>query len=164
MRRKATRPGSAMYISVTCALVFVHAATLPATAHEGATGVVKERMDMMRSVAQSMKRIHNQLKLGAGLDHAAIAREAASIAGHSRDLVKKFPAGSGGGVSEAKPDIWQNPRDFTAKSEAFTAAARRLSDAAGKADSSNLTALFRDMGSTCSACHRDYRQKKTRHR
>jgi len=80
-----------MYISVTCALVFVHAATLPATAHEGATGVVKERMDMMRSVAQSMKRIHNQLKLGAGLDHAAIAREAASITRHSQDLVKNSP-------------------------------------------------------------------------
>lgn len=144
-------------------LVVLYAVAFPAIAHQGASGVVKERMDAMQSVAQSMKRINRQLKAGAEFDRGEIAREASSIAEHSRVFATKFPTGTGGGVSEAKPEIWQNQKDFAAKSDALTTAARLLSEAAGKESLSELNSRFRAVGKTCSACHRDYRQKKSRH-
>ena len=129
-------------------------------AHEGATGVVKERMESMKSVAQSMKRINKALRSNSNVDRAAIKREAAAITRRAREFPQKFPAGSEGGVSEAKPEVWQNPVDFSAKSMALATAAERLSSAAGTGSLKELSAGFSGIGKTCGACHRVYRMKK----
>ena len=42
--------------------VLVACATGPLLAHEAATGVVKERMDQMKEMGRSMKRINDRLK------------------------------------------------------------------------------------------------------
>ena len=129
-------------------------------AHEGATGAVKERMVSMQSVAQSMKRINKVLRSSSNVDRAAIKREAAAIARRAREFPQKFPVGSEGGVSEAKPEVWQNPVDFSAKSMALATAAERLSGAAGTGSLEELSAGFSGIGKTCGACHRVYRMKK----
>lgn len=129
-------------------------------AHEGATGAVKERMVSMQSVAQSMKRINTVLRSSSNVDRAAIKREAAAIARRAREFPQKFPVGSEGGVSEAKPEVWQNPVDFSAKSMALATAAERLSGAAGTGSLEELSAGFSGIGKTCGACHRVYRMKK----
>ena len=129
-------------------------------AHEGATGVVKERMESMKSVAQSMKRINKALRSSSNIDRAAIKREAAAITKRALEFPEKFPAGSEGGASEAKPEVWQNPVDFAAKSMALARAAERLSGAAGTVSRGELSASFSGIGKTCGACHRIYRMKK----
>ncbi len=129
-------------------------------AHEGANGVVKERMESMKSVARSMKRINKALRSSSDIDRAAIKREAAAITKHARDFPQKFPVGSEGGMSEAKPEVWQNPGDFSAKSMALATAAERLSGAASIGSREELYAGFSGVGKTCGSCHRVYRMKK----
>lgn len=131
-----------------------------AGAHPGATGIVKERMDMMQSIAASMKRTSQMLRAPAEPDRAAIAAEAKSIAAHGAQMVDLFPAGTGGGVSEATPAVWRAPADFEKKARALVESANALAVAAESGDVDLMTEAFRLTGRTCSACHRDYRQKK----
>ena len=129
-------------------------------AHKGATGVIKERMETMKSVARSMKRINKALRSSSDIDRAAIKREAAAITKHAREFPQKFPVGSEGGMSEAKPEVWKNPVDFSAKSMALSTAAERLSGAASTGSREELSAGFSGVGKTCGSCHRVYRMKK----
>ena len=129
-------------------------------AHKGTTGVVKERMEAMKSVARSMKRINKALRSSSDIDRAAIKREAAAITKHAKEFPQKFPVGSEGGMSEAKPEVWKNPVDFSAKSMALSTAAERLSGAANTGSREELSAGFSDVGKTCGSCHRVYRMKK----
>ena len=144
------------------ALVFIPTflTTSEILAHKGATGVVRERMESMKSVAQSMKRISKALRSSSDIDRAAIKREAAAITKRAREFPGKFPVWSEGGASEAKPEVWQNPVDFASKSMALARAAERLSGAAGSGSLEELSDSFSGIGKTCGACHRIYRIKK----
>ena len=95
-------------------------------AHMGAKGVVKERMQLMKSYAASMKVINVELRDMASVNYILINAEANKIAESSQNIMELFPTGSGEGISEASPKIWQQPRDFKKIIEDLKQAARRL--------------------------------------
>ncbi len=108
--------------------LFLVAAT--ALAHAGATGIVKERMDGMSAMADVMKRLSPMMQGSAEYDVTAVRDGAAIIAAHSGEgLTSRFPAGTGGGHSEAREEIWTEWRDF----EAFAIQMERLAEALGAA-------------------------------
>ncbi|KEA62276.1 putative cytochrome C-like protein [Marinobacterium lacunae] len=77
-------------------------------AHGGATGIVKERMDMMEDMKESMKSMSDMFSGKADYDVETVKSAAAVIqrnSGHA--ITKLFPEGSLQHGSEAKPEIWK---------------------------------------------------------
>lgn len=151
--------------------------TLGAHAHDKATGVVKQRMDSMGILAQSMKSIAGQLKSPAP-DPDAIQAAAHALRNHAaRNLTKDFPEGSLDRPTEARPEIWQDWDRFTALADRLDLQAQGLALAAGNPPSGlppaaqSLRALedfatmapdevFTLIGKTCRSCHKAFRAKK----
>ena len=151
-------------LSMRLAMAALVAATTlapAADAHTGATGVVKERMELMKDLAAAAKTLAEMVRGLRPFDAATATRLADKVAAHAGTMVTKFPKGSTGHPSEAKPEIWTNWSDFAAKAEAMGAAAVTLSGAAKAAKTrQEITAPFAKVAQTCGACHRDYRVKK----
>jgi cytochrome c556 len=124
------------------------------SAHEGATGVLKERMDAMKDMAQVSKAISQAVKDKRGLDD--IPAQARSIQQLAAKMADQFPRGSDTHPSEAKPAIWKNWSDFLKKAQALEAEAARLASASPE-DLKALTTQARRVIETCSACHEAYR-------
>ena len=89
-------------------------------------------------------------------DSDAATKAAAVIAAHSDEVPQLFRDPATDPKSEALPAIWTNFDDFTAKSDALTQAAM----AADTSSLSGLRGSMRDIGRSCTACHRDYRMNK----
>jgi len=130
-----------------------------ALAHSGATGIVKERMDGMGTLAASMKSLVG-LHKGGAVDAESVGRIARAMKAHSgRALTRRFPEGSMPPVSEASPEIWRDWARFVALSDALFAAADRLETEA-TSPGLDLGAHIEDLGATCSGCHKVFRIEK----
>jgi cytochrome c556 len=129
-------------------------------AHMGAKGVVKERMQLMKSYAASMKKINKEIRDKTSVNYVLIKLEANDIAESSQKIMELFPPGSGGGMSEASLKIWQQPSDFKNIIEDLNQAAQRLAQATSTGVPNLVIEKFRALGGTCKKCHREYRVKK----
>jgi cytochrome c556 len=79
-------------------------------AHEGATGIIKERMDAMQTISQTMKSIRQQIEANRNL--AAVPEEAARIQAIAKRIPSWFPPGSITKPTDALPVIWQRWGNF----------------------------------------------------
>ena len=148
------RSGVYGFIGAACvALLWL---ALPSMAHEGATGIVKERMDAMESMAKAMKSITQTIK--SGRDFASITRQAQIIRDLAEKIASLFPAGSTGHPSGAKPIIWKQWADFEAKARALSSESEKLA-VIEAGDTRALAAQARVVSQTCGGCHELYRQK-----
>jgi len=103
-----------------------------AFAHSGATGVVKERMDAMKSMGDAIKRIKPMMSGEAGYDEAAVREAAQSIAAEAgKAMTGKFPEGSTEHPSETLPRTWEEWDRFTTLATQLETAARGLALASG---------------------------------
>ncbi len=132
-----------------------------AYAHEGAEGVVKDRMDMMGEIARSMKTIGKMIK-GVDSYNAKKAKAAAlEIYGHMSHMTDMFPEGSTEKPSEALPVIWDDWDEFVALSNQLKDDSKLLSELAGTADSADtIKSQFGLVAKSCSSCHEKFRLKK----
>ena len=137
----------------------VAALSAAAFAHSGATGIVKERMDGMDTLAKAMKSLAGMSKTG-DIDSDQVVAIAQTIKAHSgQAMTERFPEGSLPHVSEATPKIWEDWARFEAISgELFDAAARLEAEA--KVPDLDLKVYMKELGATCSSCHEDFRIKK----
>ena len=129
---------------------------VPARSHDHATGVVKDRMDMMEDMAKRMKGMRARIDSKTGL--AAIKEDAGSIASHAPHLVHLFPPGSTQKPTDAKSAIWQNWPDFERKAAVLEAESKKLINTSAD-DPTALSAQFRAVSAACSGCHEKYRTK-----
>ena len=124
-------------------------------AHEGAEGVVRERMDRFKENKKAMKAIKGSL----ASDTAVIAQKASGIEAWAKEMVNFFPEGSTQPPSEALPAIWKEFDRFTDLASANEKAAAKLKNLAQSgADTSALSGAFRLLGKTCKDCHNDYKE------
>lgn len=141
---------------VTALLAFAAVTIPPALAHEGATGIVKQRMEAMRSMGDAMKELAAMLRGKQAYDADRVRDLASRIAMHGGDtLVELFPEDSIEGPSEALPAIWEDGQGFAELAQALQTNAGALSDSAGAQP--EAAAAFAGLGRTCSACHKDFR-------
>ena len=131
------------------------------SAHGGATGIVKQRMDAMSDMADAMKAMASVVKGKQAFDRELFIQSGELIADHSEMLLGLFPEGSIEGSSEALPAIWQQWDDFVSLNNGTKANAEKLVKMAqGGAELRPLTKQFVTLGGDCKACHKDYRKKK----
>lgn len=129
-----------------------------ALAHEGATGVVKERMDLMDTQKDAMKVIGDMAKGTAPFDAAKAAGAAQEIEDTAKKIPELFPEGTGGHPSEAKPEVWERWDEFTADAEALEAAAKDLVMAL-EAEAPDWKAKFKGVIDSCKTCHKTFRME-----
>ena len=130
---------------------------ISAIAHDHATGVVKERMEMMESMAKRMKAIRD--RIDRKRDLAGIKTEAEVIASQAPHLVHLFPPGSTQKPTDARAAIWQEWPDFERKAKDLEAESKKLM-AASPDDYRVMSAQVRAVTQTCVACHENYRTKR----
>ena len=130
------------------------------SAHTGATGVVKQRMDLMSDIARQMKTIGGIARGKAAFDGASVSAAAARIADHGKHMPMLFPKDSLQPPSEATARIWRDWEKFVAVAEDMRVAAGNLAGAGRAGDAAAVKDGFRALGKTCSACHKDFREKK----
>ena len=124
-------------------------------AHEGAEGVIKERMDRFKQNKEAMKAIKGNLSG----DAAVIAQKASEIEAWAKEIVNFFPEGSNQSPSEALPTIWKEFDRFTELANANAKVAANLKTLAQTgADTNALTNGFKALGKTCKDCHNDYKE------
>ena len=125
-----------------------------------AANIMHERHEGMETIGKANKAIRRELD-GGSPDLAAVRAGAAQIADLSRKASGWFPAGTGPDVGKtgAKPEIWQEPKDFAAKLTAFQKAAQGFNQAAASGDVNAIKAKFADLGGACKACHDKYRSE-----
>lgn len=142
-------------------LACVASATL-ALAHEGATGVVKERMDLMETQKDAMKVIGEMAKGKTPFDAAAATKAANDIGSTAKKIPELFPEGTGGDAnnSDALPAIWEKWDRFKANADDLATASDALITALGDSASEEWKPAFQKVGEACKSCHEDFRAKK----
>ena len=137
------------------ALAVVLTAPALTLAHTGATGIVKERMDVMKDVGAAMKELGAMVKGEASFDAATVTRRAGDLKAHAASMPALFPEGSIHGPSEALPSIWEDFAGFSRIASDLESAADALSSVT---DAAALPAALGAAGKTCKACHSDFRK------
>lgn len=144
-------------VPIVCAAIVAVPALV--FAHSGATGVVKERMELMDSIASQMKLVGEMIKGQRAFAADSAVAAANMIAKHAAEMPEKFPEGSLDHPSEALPVIWEDWDDFLRLTEELETAANLLAQTAQSAtDSGELRSAFATLGKTCSACHEGFRK------
>lgn len=152
-----------------------------AFAHSGATGVVKERMELMGVLDRAMKDLATLVRAPGEGDGERLVELAVTIREHAgAAITAKFPDGSINGPSDALPEIWDDWADFESRADRLHMLADALAEAAVTAETSptdplafpiaglqRLTeeqareappsVLVAHISANCSACHLEYR-------
>ena len=142
---------------ILATLLITASATVPGilSAHDGATGIVKERMDNFKATQGHLKAIG---KLMRSQDYAAIIEHAEQIKAWADKMPEYFPAGSGGAPSAAKARIWEDFDGFKAAAQTHATTTQGIIDAAQAEDMTALTAAFRATADTCGGCHKVFKK------
>jgi cytochrome c556 len=122
-----------------------------------AADAYQERHMAMETVGDAMKSLGAIAKKQAPFDAAAVKANATTIADHLKMAQGLFPAGSGGGESRAKPEIWSDAAGFEKGMKEAQAAAVALSSVS---DEAAFGPALGALGSTCKTCHDKYRLPK----
>jgi cytochrome c556 len=100
-------------------------------AHGGATGIVKERMDAMGDMKDSMKEVSDMFKGKAPYDANKVRAAAEVLKGHSGNaLTNLFPQGSLQHPTEAKANIWDEWDRFSKLADHLGTLSEGLANAA----------------------------------
>ena len=132
-------------------------AALAHKGHEHATGVVRERMELMTEMGQRLLAMSKQLRANKDLDR--ITKDAGAMRELAGKFVSHFPPGSTQAPTAAKPAVWQSWDDFSEKAKNLEAQLEKLSGTSA-IDGNALRAQFRAVGYACDACHEKYRVPK----
>ncbi len=102
-----------------------------ALAHNGATGVVLERMNGMTAMRDTVAELAPMMQGTIPYDTFIVSEGASVIAGHAGEtMLSLFPEGSLEGVTYARPEIWSDWQDFAALAEELKTYADALAVAA----------------------------------
>lgn len=129
---------------------------VPATAHKGAQGVVKQRMKAMTKLERALRPVRDMAHGKRAYDATTVARHAHLLQQVAVHIPGQFPEGSLQGPSEASPAIWTNFADFSRRADELRAAAAALKTAAPE----TLPTAYRRVMRTCKGCHEKYRIEK----
>lgn len=130
-------------------------------AHSGAKGVVKERMELMKGMADAMKVMGPMFKGETAFQPEVVAEKAAYLAEHAEKIPVLTPDGSNDHPSEALPTIWNDWDRYVAEANALAEeGAKLVAIAENGAELDETRAQFVKVSKTCGTCHDDFRKPK----
>lgn len=142
-------------ISLCLSVIMIAAMPISLSAHQGASGIVKERMDQFSEARGQMKQINAALRAS---DLPAVAEITSQMMAWADEMADAFPEGSDNAPSEASPAIWQDAEGFAAAIARYDSAIDSLNKAALSNDASATLKGFKMVGAACKNCHRTYRK------
>ena len=137
--------------------IVVSNAALAHEGHEHATGVVRERMELMTDMGKRLLAISKRLRANKELD--SVLPDARAIKDASGKITAQFPPGSTQSPTAAKPVVWQQWDDFNEKAKKLQMEAEKLSTT-NPSDGDALRKQFRAVAYACDGCHETYRVPK----
>jgi cytochrome c556 len=143
-------------IATALALVAASVGTLAVAASPADT--IAARQANFKKMGGAMKVIKDQLAGGA--DKAKMADAAKTIAAVARAQIPMFPKGTGPGAgvkTDALPAIWTDRATFDGHAKKLIVEADKLVAATGTGNAAAIGAQFKAVGSTCGACHKQFR-------
>jgi cytochrome c556 len=129
-------------------------------AHEGATGVVKERMDLMKGQQKNMKLIGDMAKGKKRFDAEKAAAAARDLGSTTRKIPELFPKGSSGHPSEALDAVWEDWDQFVEDAKKAEGAANDLAAMLESNPPQDWKADFKTMIDACKSCHESFRAEE----
>ena len=123
-------------------------------AHDGATGIVKERMDMFKKNQNNLKVIKSHIR---SEDYDSIMKLADEIRDWAVKMPEYFPEGSNNKPSEASPAIWADFGGFKDAALKNEKAAEKLVAAAQAEDQNEVVNSFKTLAASCKSCHQSYK-------
>ena len=123
-------------------------------AHEGATGIIKERMDKFKMSKSLMRKINKGLQND---DFVIIEKSAQTLLNWSKEMSNYFPEDSDKPPSEASSDIWLDPEGFKIAIKNFESASLELVAQSQNKDFDLTVNSFRSLAKTCKGCHQKFR-------
>ena len=129
-----------------------------ALAHEGATGMVAERMTVMKKMANSMKTIGQMLNGTVDFDPIVAQSAATALHENCHEATRQFQDGTNDHSTRALPAVWNKPVEFQARMDEFDSSVKALVASAAAGDIQALEKPFKDVGQACSSCHERFRR------
>ena len=123
-------------------------------AHEGAKGIIKERMDKFKKSKKLMKKINKGLQND---NFIIIEKSAQTLLNWSKEMSNYFPEGSDTPPSEASSDIWLDPEGFKIAIKNFELASLELITQSKNENFDMTVDSFRSLAQTCKGCHQKFR-------
>jgi cytochrome c556 len=131
-----------------------------ALAHEGAMGVVKERMELMKRTGKDMKTLKSMVNGKTPYEADVFIQKIESINKAASEINRLFPEGSLQKPTEAKELIWKDWERFTGLSEKLSKESAGLIKITNLDDMKTIKKQLSKVGKVCFSCHKRYRQKK----
>ena len=122
-----------------------------------AVDAFQDRHMAMEQINDAMKPLGAIAKKQAPFDAAVVTASATTIADNLKKAATLFPAGSGGGESKAKPEIWTDAAGFDQQMKDAHAAAVALQSVK---DEAAFGPALGALGAKCKNCHDMYRLPK----
>ena len=123
-------------------------------AHSGATGIIKERMDMFKKNQGNLKAIKSHI---GSEDYGSIIKLADEIRDWAVKMPEYFPEGSNEKPSEASPAIWLDFDGFKNAAIKNETTAKQLIAAAKAEDQKAVVDGFKAVAASCKSCHQSYK-------
>ena len=135
--------------------------------HEGEKGhgygaAVEFRESAMTIFRWYLKPMAGMVKGKAPYNQSAFEKNAEGLATATRlDVLAGFPKGSDADEeTRAKPEIWQNQKDFQSRYRDLQRETARLAEVAKGGGKAAIKAQFGKTAKVCGGCHKKYRSKK----
>jgi cytochrome c556 len=152
----------------TCIIVAATAALLTGNpagsllAHDGATGIVAERMATMQNMELQLRTIQAMLSGWAPFDLAKLREYVAVLHDNCHRSGSLFPPGSSDRASHAKPAVWDDPEAFQEEFRKLHEASEALVEIVGDGDRTDIATATSDLQRACDGCHATFRKPITR--
>ena len=141
-------------LRVTVGFIFVAVPTTFALAHSGATGIVKERMDMFKKNQNNLKAIKSHIR---SENYVPIVKLADEIRDWASKMPEHFPEGSNEKPSQASSAIWADFGGFKNAAMKNEKAAKQLIAGAKVEDQEAVLGGFKAVAASCKSCHQSYK-------
>lgn len=149
---------------LTSLVVTALSISIVASAHSGATGVIKERMDGMNAMATHAKNIADMFKGKAAFNLLEVRAAARSFIDHGQPMVGLFPDtefSRTGKYTQALPAIWNDAQGFDKSVQQFVLQSEKLlALTETTSDQVVLKKQFFVAAKGCSDCHKRFRKPK----
>lgn len=147
---------TAMRIFISLFVIFF--GLFAVSAHEGATGPTKARMDAMSDMGRALKTLTLAARGGRVLNDPAMEASIKILQQKSATLPALFAKQEIPANSDALPSIWDDPKGFEQSIAAYMVATDRLGVAYKAGDNDGLLRALRGAAGTCNTCHRSFRK------